>query len=404
MRIFFTTTEMIDPITEQPCDGGLARYLCKITVALKNEGHDVNVIVINDAIEKDVYYYGVRVFFVRYRNKYSIINRLLWHTLSKKKRHNIMIDYIHRKIQEEHSKKTIDIIQYASYKGLGSQPEGDIPSCVRISSYAKLWQKSYNYCNKNEIENEVQQFKKAKYLYGPSEYIANYIKTDLNLDKEIRIIETPFVPSNVQDDTELYDQLKEKIGEHPYLIFFGSLGLLKGSQEIAEIVDETFRKYPELFIVLVGKEMLVAGKSPVEIIKYHAKENSDRVIYFPKTSHSKLFPLVKGAKAVMLPSRIDNLPNTCIESMGLGKVVIGSRGASFEQLINDGINGFLCDAGDARSLQDAIDRLMESSDEKLKEISIAATQRSKTMYLEKIVPKVVRYYEEVIKGWNNNNL
>ncbi len=45
---------------------------------------------------------------------------------------------------------------------------------------------------------------------------------------------------------------------------------------------------------------------------------------------------------LFLPSRIDNLTNTCIESMALGKVVIGTQGAIFEQLIEDGVNCFLC--------------------------------------------------------------
>ncbi len=44
---------------------------------------------------------------------------------------------------------------------------------------------------------------------------------------------------------------------------------------------------------------------------------------------------------------MDNFPNACIEAMYFSKVVIGTDGASFEQLITHGKNGLLCRIGDS---------------------------------------------------------
>ena len=53
---------------------------------------------------------------------------------------------------------------------------------------------------------------------------------------------------------------------------------------------------------------------------------------------SCLWFIIRGCS---LPSKVDNLPNTCLEAMALKRVVIGSRtAASFDQLISDGVNGF----------------------------------------------------------------
>lgn len=399
MRLFFVTTEMIDPGTLIPYDGGLASYLCKITVALRQMGHDVNVIVINKNTEKKVLYQGVSVFFVPILRRKDWFNRFKWHFLNKKQRHDSLCDAIHSKLYQEHKKQKIDIIQYASYQGLGSNPEKEIPSCVRISSYAKLWQKNYNYCDKQEIINEEEQFRKAKFLFGPSESIANYIKEDLNLPTEIKIIETPFVPTVTREDNSLLTALQEQIGQGQYLIFYGSIGLLKGAQEIADVAFETLSKYPDLHFVLVGKEKKIDGRLPIELIKESAGQYSNRIIHFDKTSHDRLFPLIKASKAIILPSRIDNLPNTCIEAMGLKKIVIGSRGASFEQLITDGVSGLLCDAGNAQTLQVAIDRLMRLTAREVKLMEVAAYERSKTLSLDKIVPQLLNYYQQVIDKW-----
>lgn len=399
MRIFFVSTEMIDSETLMPFDGGLASYLCKITTALYTQGHDVSVIVVNKFIEKEVLYRGVKVFFVPFINKNSLFDQIKWRLSSKAKRHSLLCDAIHTKLRQEHERKKIDVIQYASFQGLGSRPETDIPSCVRISSYSKLWQKNYNHINEQEVINEVEQFRKARFLFGPSEYVANYIKEDLKLTTEIKIIETPFVPTVTKEDDSLLSTLRDKIGHGEYLIFYGSIGLLKGAQEIADVIFETLSKYPNLHFVLVGKEKKIEGRLPIQIIREKACQFSNRVIHFDKTGHDKLFPLIKASKAVVLPSRIDNLPNACIEAMGLRKIVIGSRGASFEQLIDDGISGLLCDAGDAKTLQFAIDRLMKLNASEVDQMANAAYDRSRTLSLDEIVPQLLDYYHQVINKW-----
>lgn len=402
-RIFYITSEYINIETNHPYDGGLAQYLCKITTSLSSMGHDINVMVTDSPYYKVTKYKNVNVHFIPNKLKKSLLMNLLWLFLPKAKRKKYkkeaVYSSIHHFIKQQNAINKIDLIQYASYLGLGKYPEKDIPSCVRISSYAKLWQKYYNYNNPIEIDNEVQQFQNAKFLYGPSQYIADYIKNDLSLDKQIKIIETPFIPYQGEENQELYIKLISEIKNKPYLLFFGTIGLLKGAQEIADSVFEILNKYKDLHIVLVGKEALINGTSPISIIKTKAQEHQNKVIHFNKTTHDKLFPLIRGAKAVLLPSRIDNLPNTCIEAMGLKKIVIGSKGASFEQLIDDGVSGLLCEANNSQSIIKAVDRLMNLSDTEIQQIENAAYKRSQTLSLEYIVPNVIAYYENVIKNW-----
>ena len=83
-----------------------------------------------------------------------------------------------------------------------------------------------------------------------------------------------------------------------------------------------------------------------------------RVLYLGKMRHGQLLPVVRKALAILLPSRLDNLPSTCIEAMAEGKTVIGTRGTSFEQLIEDGENGLLCGIDDPVGLRAAIDRVL----------------------------------------------
>ena len=253
-----------------------------------------------------------------------------------------------------------------------------------------------------KYNDEIVQFKNTRFLYGPSQYVADYIKKDLNLPNEIKIIETPFELKKDTNDESILNQLKETTHNASYLLFFGTVGLLKGALEIANSVYEILDKYKDVYLVLVGKENFIDNKSPVKNIKEKAKQYKDRVIWYNNLSHRQLFPIIKNAKAVVLPSRIDNLPNTCIEAMGLGKIVIGSRGASFEQLIEDGKNGFLCNANDYKSIITSVDKLMKLSDNDIQNMDKCAGERIKRLSMDNIGTKIIEYYSSVMNEFNES--
>jgi glycosyltransferase involved in cell wall biosynthesis len=118
--------------------------------------------------------------------------------------------------------------------------------------------------------------------------------------------------------------------------------------------------------------------------------------------HQQLFPIIQNAKIITLPSRIDNLPNACIESMSLGKIVIGSRGASFDQLIEDGINGFLCEIKQPKTILKKIIEALELSDEQKKLISTKAKERIEKLSPEIVTKQLVEFYQSAIDCHKKN--
>jgi glycosyltransferase involved in cell wall biosynthesis len=64
--------------------------------------------------------------------------------------------------------------------------------------------------------------------------------------------------------------------------------------------------------------------------------------------------VVADSVASVLPSLVDNLPNTVIESLLLRLPVIGTMGASIDELVVDGISGSLIPIGDQDALANAL--------------------------------------------------
>jgi glycosyltransferase involved in cell wall biosynthesis len=128
------------------------------------------------------------------------------------------------------------------------------------------------------------------------------------------------------------------------------------------------------------------------IRKTIGSEFTDRLVFFDPLRHEQLYPIIENAEWVVLPSIVDNLPNTCLEAMGLGRPVIATRGSCFEQLIADGKNGFLSEADDAESLRASINLAMKLSPEDREQIGKQAMDSLERLRPENAIPKLIQLF------------
>ncbi|MDR1952224.1 MAG: glycosyltransferase family 4 protein [Elusimicrobiota bacterium] len=393
LRIVFVSPEFIEPKTGLIPAGGLANYLHKITDILNKMENEIHVVVVG-SVKKEINYNGIHLHFIKRRNIFGF----------KKYRNSanpsamVVRDYL----ENFNKKYKIDIIQYASYLSLGQFPLSYIPACVRVSSYAKLHQEAAGYVNKAEADNEREMYKASKFIFGPSNKTNAFIKADLGLENEIKTIETPFVKYNKDEDFSVYN---ERLKGKDYMLFFGTLWALKGSEEIAEIIYDFLDAYKNMHFAFVGKQNKDKKNNsyPIDKIIKNSKEYKDRVIYIDSQQHSSLYPIIKNARAVILPSRYDNFPNTCIEAMSLGKVVLGCGDAGFDQIITDGETGFLCKAYNSASLLCGLNKIMSLSAGQLDDIGKKAVLRVMKLTPQKIAGEMLFYYNDIIKNWKIKN-
>lgn len=409
MRIVFVTSEFIDFNSLLTIDGGLANYLHNITRTLCQMGHNVSVIVAHQNINKTILYNGIRVIFLNHRSKRSFLQKLIWPFIPSRKRKIIKINLLYASIskciQNLSKKQKIDFIQYASCLCIGRYPEKEIPSCLRISSYAKTHQKCYDSYNAEELKLEQEQYINAPYLFGPSKHIAEFIKKDLHLEKDIKIIESPYPESidNEDDfDDSVLNDLKSKIKNAPYLLFFGSIGRLKGCGVIADCIYDILAKYPHIYLVIVGKSIIINNIDYANLIKNKAKEFSNRIIRYPSIPHTQLYPVIKNAMGIIMPSLTENFSNACVEAMRLRKIVIGTEG-NFSQLLTDRVNGFLSKSGDSESLKEKIIELISLMPKQKKEMETKSFERTRSLSPENICNQLLDYYQYIIKHWEVKN-
>ncbi len=406
LNIFLVVTEFLNAEGNGLLDGGIANEYYKFAKQLVKMGHDVSIVAYNgEKIKRHQIFDGINVYEFNPRKYFKTIRLIIYkiRCLFDKKliafstRRYMTLDGIRAFLFIKNLFKKIDIIQYTSEERLGLFSPKNIPYCIRIASYAKNFLEEYELpTNERLLFEEKQMYENSKFVFGPSKYISKMIKDDLKLNKDIEIIETPFSKSTEEIDLKYYNKIKNK----NYILFFGTLGILKGCFDVAEIIYDVLDKYKDIDFVFVGKQVSHNNINPIDYLKQKAGIYAHRITYFDKMPHKYLYPIIQNANCCLMPSRTENFSNTCLEAMGFGKIVIGSK-PFFNQIIADGVNGFLCEAKNPASIFAKIGEVLQLSGNERNSIENAALERIKQCSIEEKTKELINYYQKVIENWKN---
>lgn len=106
-------------------------------------------------------------------------------------------------------------------------------------------------------------------------------------------------------------------------------------------------------------------------------------------------PQIAGASAVVLPSYREGLPRSLLEAAAMARPLIASDVPGCRQVVEDGVNGYLCAARDPASLAAAMRSLAELPAGQRSAIGQAARRKVQEQFSEEFV---IRAYLDVIAG------
>jgi glycosyltransferase involved in cell wall biosynthesis len=150
-----------------------------------------------------------------------------------------------------------------------------------------------------------------------------------------------YIPNYV--DARLF---RPKFEPGNYALYFGRLAPEKGVATLIRSVAKS------------GISLKIAGVGPEDAaLRQLASELQARVEFLGFQSGDVLHDLIRGSRCVVLPSEwYENAPMSILESMALGKPVLGSRIGGIPELIEEGATGWLFASG---SVEELSQRLLE---------------------------------------------
>lgn len=430
MRVVLLVTEYI---SEKKFAGGLANYTYRVAEGLKALGHEP-IVIVSAAKYETLWHNGIQVRRVRaylpqwirvskkvvgipVKAPFRAVRKLrnLYNKRPKAPADQAVINELHmpvsnqintamyllglgfgmrKALKEIHKESPVDVAHYTHLSGISSFRVSQIPSVVRLSSHRDLW-KPHNCQFAGPMQRKLEDIgvQRADRVVCPSHWVADYVTQKLNVP--IQVIESPFVPPPDPEDSTVFEEI---IGSQTtYGLYFGSLAEWKGIFVLAEALEPFLQQHPDYTFVFVGRTLSEkAGLPAPEYLKQRLSAYGDRIKVLGAIRHHQLFPIIRGAQFVALPSLADNFPNACLESMWLERVTIGTRGRSFDQLIEDGENGFLCDPGNVESLHKALEAAAALPAEQRAKMGAMAKQRIQQLTPEKVVSDLLKVYKLAI--------
>ena len=401
LHVALPTSEYIIP--PDRLDGGLATYVQKVGGALVKRGHRVSVYCLSDR-DSDWMDEGVHVYEVRAEPRGALWgpSRILRPVLELQR----IIENSSRlaaRLMATDTEQSIDIVQAAPNHAVAMAlcNNGKFPLISRVSSASRLWRQAHgqaitpsalvtDWCEAYQLEHSDGSI-------SPSEVMAKYYSRSFAANP--RLLRTPVEAQMPAWDDSFY---QEHLSGRKYLLYSGDLNRVKGIEVISAAIGPVLEEFPELHFVFIGRQYTAKnGRSYMENLLGDNKRWDQNIHYFASLPKRQLFSVVQNAYGILLPSLIDNYPNSCLEAMQFGRIVVGTRDTSIDEMIVDGHTGILVDAGNARSLQAGIVRLLKLTATAKKDMERRVARAFEGFVAEDRVGQLIEFYHAAIGEYNS---
>ncbi|GHC06493.1 hypothetical protein GCM10010080_20770 [Thermomonas carbonis] len=196
-------------------------------------------------------------------------------------------------------------------------------------------------------------------LLSPSRFIAE----EAMLRHGIQSSDITVLPYPIGDALPL--ERSSRVWSGRSICHVGRLEPRKGVIELADAVAAIAVEYPDLRIDFVGGDtpMEVTGGLGVgEAIRNRVPAHVRNQFRFHGSCDAVgVANILAGACAAIVPSRWENFPYSCIESMASGLPVIVSPNGGMRELVSDGVSGWIASEASPPGLAGALRRALASS-------------------------------------------
>ncbi len=309
--------------------GGAERSTAILTKMLHDDGHEVHLVLLTDAID---YQFEGQLLNLGLDKSLSDTPRKRFKRIQKLRRYLIAenFDYIIDNRSRQSAPVELLYFNYV-YKGFKS-------IYVIRSRNLKTYLTKYDWLSKLIV-------KKAYKIIGVSQDIADTINSEFHTDKAICI----YNPIESFEETESMVENKER-----YILF---LGRLDESVKNFSLLIEAYKQstlpenYVHLYIVGDGQDK---DGIQQEINSIQFQEHIKIISFTPN-----VYPLLKNALFLVLTSKYEGFPRVLIEALSVGTPVVSvdcQSGPS--EIIQHTINGLLVENHDPIALADAFDKFL----------------------------------------------
>ena len=190
----------------------------------------------------------------------------------------------------------------------------------------------------------------------------------------------------------IMDYPRRSFREVERFIFVGNLIKRKYPSRIIEPLAKSFKDLSfEMRYIGTGDELTE--------IKDKAKEFNvlDRIIFMGRLPREEVIKQMENSDVFVMISKGETYGLVYLEAMARGCITIASKDEGFDGIIEDGYNGFLCNAGDSEDLLRIINHIRSLTPEERQNISKNAYETAVSMTDDKMAKAYLDYLNEIVE-------
>jgi len=187
-----------------------------------------------------------------------------------------------------------------------------------------------------------------------------------------------YIPNGIPNE---FFKIKRKKGKG--ILFFGRISPVKDLETLIMALSRVVIEYPDIEIKIAGPAEDNYKEKLIQLVRNLNLEKN--VIFIPAVYKlDDKIKLIDESEIFVLPSKREAMPQSLIEAMARGKIVIASDNPGSKEIIGEK-NGFLFPISDSGKLADRIIySLSKKNEKKLNETRRNAVSKSENFNWEKI--------------------
>jgi glycosyltransferase involved in cell wall biosynthesis len=216
----------------------------------------------------------------------------------------------------------------------------------------------FNYWNRYKRNNDpaFKIISKAELITCPSYALRDFLSKVWRINKKrIEVIPNPFNPTNELLQIPLKTDSKT-------VTYLGRLAVIKGVIAFAQAIKFVLSKRLDVKFRFIGFDCAshIEGLSMKQFLKKELQKYEENVYFIDGIENSEVPVFLSQTDICVFPSLFESFSYTCLEVMGAGRAIIGSKAGAMKELLQDGA-GLLVNPRRPKEIAKAINRLIDDS-------------------------------------------
>ena len=198
-------------------------------------------------------------------------------------------------------------------------------------------------------------------------------------------INVQVVPNGVDPELFQHERQSDVKNRAVRILFAGRFSHHKGIDVLLDSFNLLSPDVPEIEVDLVGDgpEMKRIQQMALEM------PEKIRINFYGWKKREDLYRMYRDADLFVFPSRDEGMPNVILEAMASGLPVIATRIPGNEELVADGVNGFLVHKDDPDELRRALEKLINDQELRRK-MALKGKEKVMNYSWDKIVSEYIK--------------